>query len=331
MTSLLDFQAYTTVLALFPSGCFLLIILQLISHALFSKHDDEETKSKSRKKSAKSLLYMVYGTATACGIIGFSLHAAESEKWCEKYGLIPCFCFLGLSKAILYIFFLQRAESAHGLSITPFKRNFFRYYAPAYLFVYWLIYCILTTVVFAGRLVDDGITNCVFARGAWWFSILGACIDAFNAIGSLALFIHPLLQAIRLASVTHAQHNRQEYLKHLGFISLMKWNIVLTTIAAISSMAALLCFYQLQEYAWFFCLGDPFVNSVCAFMMLSPNRKFMKMIFCCECGAMGEKTADGPKKYIMEIDGDVIELPARSCEDTDAVSTEERTTCEVEP
>eukprot|EP01084_Bolivina_argentea_P292747 503375_1 len=330
MTSLLDFQAYTTVLALFPSGCFLLIILQLISHALFSKHDDEETKSKSRKKSAKSLLYMVYGTATACGIIGFSLHAAESEKWCEKYGLIPCFCFLGLSKAILYIFFLQRAESAHGLSITPFKRNFFRYYAPAYLFVYWLIYCILTTVVFAGRLVDDGISNCVFARGAWWFSILGACIDMLNAIGSLALFIHPLLAAIRLANVT--QHDRQEYIKHLGFISLMKWNIVLTTIAALSSMAALLCFYQVQVYAWFFCLGDPFVNSLCAFLMLSPNRKFMKMIFCCKCRTiMASKTEDTAKMYVMEIDGDVVELPAKPREDTDEVKTDpQRTTGQTE-
>eukprot|EP01083_Nonionella_stella_P050889 135222_1 len=309
--AVLDFQAYTAVLAFFPLACFLMIFLQLISHAMFS--NEHETNSKS--KSSRCLLYMVYGTATFCGIVGFSLHASKSEAWCEKFGLIPCFCFLGLSKAILYVFFLQRAESAHGLSISHAKRKFFRYYAPVYLFIYWLIYCILTTVVFAGRLVDDEISNCVLARHAWWFSILGAFIDMINAIGSLALFIHPLLAAIRLSNV--AKQNRQEYFKHLGFISLMKWNIVLTTVAALSSMAALICFYPLQEYAWFFCLGDPFVNSLCAFMMLAPNRKLMKMIFCCECRTeIASKSEGPPRVYKMEIDGAVIELRAKSEDET---------------
>eukprot|EP01083_Nonionella_stella_P085568 237322_1 len=307
MSEFWNTQIYTAVLFSFPLGCFFLIILQIISDSYFNNGSTSAVDNDDRKsqRSSRKLLYIIYSTGMACGLVGFSLHASTMPQWCEKYGFLPCFCFLGLSKAILYIFFLRRAESAQGITINRCKTIVFRYVAPAYLFAYWIIYMILTSVVFAGKLVDDQLSNCVFAKGAWWFSILAACIDMFNAIGSLALFIHPLVMAMKQAGLT--RKDQKEYLKYLGFVTVMKWNICLTAIAAVSSMVAIICFYTTQEYAWFFCLGDPFINGLCTFLMVGPNRRMISIVCCRSCQTENTLHREA-LQYVMEIDGMVIQM-----------------------
>eukprot|EP01084_Bolivina_argentea_P182570 315144_1 len=300
----LDYHTYTVILTLFPIGCFLLIILQIISDSLLS-NVCPDCESKKKQRTTKILLYCIYLTSMMCGWAGFSLHITNDPIWCEKFGFTPCFCFLGLSKAALYIFFLRRAESAQkAVHLTRCKIIFFHYVAPAYLFVYWMVYCILTYVVFAGKLVDDKISNCLFAKGELWFSCLAASIDMFNAMGSLVLFIHPLVKAVK-----PMMKNKAAYLKYLGFVHMMKWNIALTSIAATSSVITIFMFYAAKEYTWFFCLGDPFVNAFSVFLMSAPNRRFVKIIVTCDCRKIRiMRTEEEVIKNTLEIDGVVVNV-----------------------
>eukprot|EP01083_Nonionella_stella_P149855 476533_1 len=296
---------YTTVLCMFPIGCFCLIILQVISDSYFGNHHSDDYEESKSQRNNRKLLYIIYGTGLVCGVLGVSLHANTMPEWCEKYGLLPCFCFLGLSKAVLYSFFLLRAEAAQGMTLTKCKTIVFRYVAPVYLFIYWIIYMVLTSMVFGGKLVDDQLSHCVFSRGSWLFSIVAACFDMINALGSLALFIHPLIRTIQQAGLS--QSDRKEYLQFLGFVTAMKWNIVLTTIAAASSMAAVLSFYEAKEYAWFFCTGDPFINAFCTFLMLGPNRRMVKFMCCRRCSS-DQSVHQEACQYVMEIDGIVVQM-----------------------
>eukprot|EP01084_Bolivina_argentea_P036975 68352_1 len=156
------FNIYSIILLIFPACLLILVIMQILSDEFAKKQSIQTGDNKTRIR-----LYLVYLSGMFCGVIGYSLHATVNVHWCETFGFLPCFLFLGLSKACLYLFFLRRAELAQGLNITKCKTIFFRYIGPCYLMLYWLIYIVLTTIVFSGKLVKhhNELSNCVFATG----------------------------------------------------------------------------------------------------------------------------------------------------------------------
>eukprot|EP01084_Bolivina_argentea_P096580 173634_1 len=100
---------------------------------------------------------------------------------------------------------------------------------------------------------------------------------------------------MKKAGLTEFRTDPDGYRDYLSYVSMMKWNIALTSVAAASSVISLFCFYIVQEYVWFFCLGDPFINATCTFLMVGPNRRLMNHI--CRC-CTHQKTPETPQSDV---------------------------------
>eukprot|EP01083_Nonionella_stella_P093814 263040_1 len=275
---MIDFHAYSGILSILPIGIIFIISLQIASD-ISSKRSDRVTTT---------LLYAVYMSSLACACVGFSLHLFDNVIWCEKFGMIPCFSMLGGSKAILYLFFIRRAKLAQGITMSARLNLLLTYIGPAYLFIYWIAYCFLTTLLFSLKYTphDELIpSNCSFDTWALWFLVLAGCIDVFNCLSTLYLFLSPLLQAIHSATLSNAMDLDSKiqdatHMIRLEFITLMKWNVALSSVATMSSVLTLVMITVSNHYIWLFCLGDPFINSVCTYGMVASNREYVKKLFC---------------------------------------------------
>eukprot|EP01084_Bolivina_argentea_P299287 515874_1 len=267
----MQFHQYTIILFLFPLGSTCLLILQLLIDRLHKNKND------SLDRYTKMLLYSIYLSAMCCGFIGWSLHISNNRIWCENIGFPPCFAMYGLSKAFVVGFFLRRAKLAQGMINNQYIYYFFNYIGPLYLIIYFIVYCVLSTIVFEGAYHQVGLSHCQFGRWEIWFPFLAGFVDIFNSIGSLLLFVYPLLRAMKQYKKMNSKNNSVGVEK-LGFISTMKWNVFLTTIATVSSFTALFMVMPAEKYVWLFCLGDPLLNAVCVFNMISPNRMFIKRL-----------------------------------------------------
>ena len=192
-----------------------------------------------------------------------------------------CFAFYGGSKALVYYFFVRRAKAAvigvFGL-YTQCHKMLFEYVAPILLLVYWFVYCSVTSFLFSGgrTMVDEkGILSfCVLDEYQLWFIILAGVVDLVMCIGSLSLFIPPLLKSINQFNEIMAR-NEEKYAncaESTELVKLMKWNVCLTAIASVSSVVTITTLPLTHDYIWIFCLADPLINALCIFLMIGPNR-----------------------------------------------------------
>jgi hypothetical protein len=267
---------YSVFLAACCASEVILIISQLLA--------DRYGKHKIQDNVARILLYGVYISALMCSSFGFSLHESKHHPlWCEFYGVPPCFGVLGSTKAFLYGFFLRRARKAHANNIQTTK-IWFDVIGPAYIFIYWVIYVVLTSIFFTGKPVNatsenEVISWCLFNNWKWWFVILANTVDLLNCIVTLFLFLYPLLKSVNRLK-TNDNSNNTLLLK---FIDAMRWNVCLSFVATISSIVTLVSIPFVKEYIWLFCAGDPCVNSICVFFMMATNRTFLKDRLCKTC------------------------------------------------
>merc|ERR1719384_2532015 len=151
---MMHFYLYTGACLLFPLGSTLILILQLLADKSNRKSGQDTTD-----KRTKMLLYAVYVSAICCGIIGLSLHVTMNPIWCENIGFPPCFAMYGAAKASAVYFFVRRAKLAQGMIKKKWKRLLFDYIAPSYIIIYFLVYCVLSSIVFAGKYVPNGISS----------------------------------------------------------------------------------------------------------------------------------------------------------------------------
>eukprot|EP01083_Nonionella_stella_P313755 1127713_1 len=277
------FAVYSVVLAIFPLAMVILVLLQRAADRYQSK-----TSQIDRDRTTTGLVYAIYLSGLFCCLVGFALHVAPSKVWCENIGLIPCFALLGLSKSVLYLFFLRRAKFAAGIIDNTCFKLFFDVIAPVYLFVYWMIYCILTAIVFTGNYSTNAtISNCsILGEWAQGFSIFAGFVELFNSAVSVTIFTYPLIRTMYqvklLGSGTEPQFmSKSDLDTKLQFISLMKWNVILTLIATLSSVTNLFMLLVAGHYIWLFCLGDPFINGLCVFLMIAPNREYVSTMCGC--------------------------------------------------
>eukprot|EP01083_Nonionella_stella_P005355 15465_1 len=281
------FAVYSVVLAIFPLAMVILVLLQRAADRYQSK-----TSQIDRDRTTTGLVYAIYLSGLFCCLVGFALHVAPSKVWCENIGLIPCFALLGLSKSVLYLFFLRRAKFAAGIIDNTCFKLFFDVIAPVYLFVYWMIYCVLTAVVFSGIYSQRAsVSNCSIS-GSWaqGFSIMAGFIEVFNSAVSVAIFTYPLISTmyqVRLLGSNPQCMSKSDLKTKLQFVGLMKWNVFLTLIATLSSVTNLFMLLVAGQMIWLFCLADPFINGLCVFLMIAPNRDYVKTM--CGCGAIGGK------------------------------------------
>eukprot|EP01084_Bolivina_argentea_P229859 387858_1 len=276
MSATPQFYGYSAFLLLFPVGCVMLIILQMLSVKSIQKKD----------KYTLIVLYGVYTSGLLCNIVAFSLHVGTNSVWCEKIAFPPCFAAYGGAKAFVFLFFLRRARLAHGMNVSKFAKIFFHYVGPLYCLIYWIIYCALSTIVFAGEYVTeiDAVSHCQFKRWAFWFPFLAGSVDMFNSVGALLLFIHPLMKAINDMKLLHINTAKDKNdTQQLEFLIAMKWNVGLTFIAMISGVISIFMVIVAEKEIWLFCMGDPFLNATCTFFMIAPNRKYVSGIMSKWC------------------------------------------------
>eukprot|EP01084_Bolivina_argentea_P102625 183838_1 len=268
-----SFWTFSITLPLGLVGCLIVITLQLIS--------DKYSSSKTSDNYTKILLYCIYSTALLCGIFGYSLHLSTDVSWCKIYGMPPCFILLGACKSFLYLFFIHRAKLSQGITISNTLHIVLKYIAPAYILIYYILYCTLAPTVFSGKIVantNHAISNCVFDTWQLWFIIFACSVDMFNTISSLCLFIHPLLTVIHQINSTKDIENNA-HVDNNNFMTVMKWNITLSVVANISSVTTLIMIPFANHYIWAFCLADPMLNAICVFCMIAPNRKLIQTIY----------------------------------------------------
>eukprot|EP01084_Bolivina_argentea_P141123 248026_1 len=266
-----QYSIYTAFLTIICIGVITVITCQLLA----DKHGKQKRSNDSR---AKILLYGIYFSALGCSILGYTLHQSKHiPLFCKYYGFAPCFAMYASAKSCLFGFFLRRASKSNITNKSKWKRFFFQRIGPIYIFIYFTIYVSISAVIFRGTPTtkdeNNIISYCLFDTWQWWFVIVANIVDLFNCIASLLLFLLPLIKSVkRLKTTTDNVNNILLY----KFVRAMKWNVALSFIAALSSLMALLSIPLVQEYIWLFCTGDPLINSLCAFFMISTNRKFVK-------------------------------------------------------
>eukprot|EP01083_Nonionella_stella_P166343 555908_1 len=217
----------------------------------------------------------------------------------RKIWINSMFC-VAWSVQIIFIFvlFAPRQIGTRHL-MHKYMRWLFNYIAPTYLFIYWMIYCVLSAIVFTGQFSHNAISNCnIFGAWAAGFSTFAGFVELFNSIASVALFSYPLIRALYQVKLLRGSGIGMGDADHdirLQFISVMKWNVTLTAIASLSSMTNLFMLLVAGHYIWLFCLGDPFINGLCTFLMIAPNRAYIAGLCCAKPAA-----SDKPSKELRD-------------------------------
>lgn len=157
------------------------------------------------------------------------------------------------------------------------KQMIFNFIVPCYLFVYYLIYCIFTALYFKGQYFDLSEASeaatysfCAFKSWEMRFVIAASSVDLFNSIVATLAFAIPLCKTLKMANVSDRE------ITHA-----MKWDVILTFIATISSVITL-CMLNPKTggWIWCFCSVDPFINSSCCFFMMRINREYAGKCYC---------------------------------------------------
>eukprot|EP01084_Bolivina_argentea_P039143 72360_1 len=282
-----SFYIYSSLLPLFPLGCFLYFILQIIiaKYSIYKFND----------KATLILLLLVYLSGVFCGIAGYSMHIIPSDSiWCETYGMGVCFAFLGGTKSFLYGYFLRRAKTTvipKAKDMTKLSTICFNIVIPIYIIIYYLIYCSITSLFFKGTYYNLNfdqyeISFCAFKSWKGWFVIVASCIDLFNSFVAITAFVYPLFKLMKL-----------EDNKDIKILNTMKWNAVLSFVATLSSALTLFMIPVAEHYIWLFCLGDPFINASCCFFMMAANRDFCS----CSC-SLPKNKANIAEKHVTQME-----------------------------
>eukprot|EP01084_Bolivina_argentea_P104171 186556_1 len=281
MSTTTFFLYYTSFLSMGPFLCLLLCIIQAATQFTGIIYIND--------KRTRILIYLVYIANMFCGIGGLTLHVKDIHPlWCSIYGLPICFGIYGTGKSLVYLVFFQRAWLANKTTPNKMIKLFLTKIGPIYLIIYWLFYCCVVALFFTAGINPDNsnYSFCIMADYKLWFIILGSVVEMINCFVSLALFLYPLIKSmhqLKTCGTMVAGIDQKSYRKQVDFIALMKWNVCLSTLTVISSAITLFMIPISKHLIWVFCTGDPFLNSLCVYLMMAPNREFMKNVFLCKC------------------------------------------------
>lgn len=272
-----------------PVGCLLYLILQICSQ----KHHEKTYHIKHRPTFW--LLILIYVFGIICGIFGFTMHSIrDSGDYCERYGIVSCFGFLGGGKDIMYLIFIQRAKIANGKDFMS-RRQLFIYDVlfPIYVFIHWMVYIFGTALFFPAVSLttfedERGLTFCIFQRdfGKFLFLTVATAVDAINCLVFLYIFIMPVMRLIKETERTKVLQDQRVLDEKQQLLRVMKWNFVLAFVATLSSCLSLVFATYTQNAIWGSCLFDPLVNSSCTYFMMKTNRNYIRHLFCdctCDC------------------------------------------------
>ena len=139
---------------------------------------------------------------------------------------------------------------------------------------------VLSLIFFRGKPLDlhDGnrhVTSCIFDVWLPWLFQMGGIVDVINCLLFLFLFLYPMYNAYSTSIKSLPS------IKKRAFISAMKYNIVCSVICTITSFCVMFLMPYIPQHIWLAGNIDMMVNSVCVFIMLASNRKYLLIKFCC--------------------------------------------------
>eukprot|EP01084_Bolivina_argentea_P271868 462706_1 len=270
----------TTIMPLCFTTC---IFLTFIQYRCFKWYSNVVESDIYKKKKELFCLYGVYLMGATCAIQCFMCHVSNFfPEWYCLYGMPICVIFYAATKTFLYGFFLERAKCAQSTDFL-LPKVVKKYVLPGYILSYFIIYVILCPLSFRGEVIDPSETDsiptaCIFGKFTSWVFDLSAVVDIFNSIFFLFLFAYPLYCAIKqkehFTDSTAHQNLRNELLKTI------KYNIVCSSICSISSVSFLFIMSfaknnDIGYYLWFGGNIDIMINSICMFLMVGANRKYV--------------------------------------------------------
>eukprot|EP01084_Bolivina_argentea_P258601 436050_1 len=256
------------------STCLFLILLQIKAFRWYSIWmNDNKIYTKKRELFC---LYGVYVLASLCSLQCLLNHISNYfPKWYCEYGMSICVILHEASKTFSYGFFLERAKSvisATKSEILP--PMILKYVLPIYISSYFALYSVICPWTFRGLATNPNNkqstvpTACLFDEYESWVFYVSVGVEVFNSAFFVFLFAYPLCKIIK--------ENRNKKV-----IQMIKYNIIFSSIACISSVIFLLyralsrTRQELAGYLWLAGNIDLIINAICTFLMVTANRKYL--------------------------------------------------------
>ena len=175
----------------------------------------------------------------------------------------------------------------------------FKYLFPIYIFLYWLVWTILIMMLFKGA-PNDRITSCINDVSSDWVLYIGGVVDVFNTILFLVLFIYPIYKSYQM---NQESFDNNSYTKQ--FQTMIRYNIILSTICSIASFIHLFLLASFPEYLRLFEQVDMSINQIAVGFMLASNRHYIKTKFnrYCACLCCNHNNKDKKRRNVKNKKG----------------------------
>eukprot|EP01083_Nonionella_stella_P026549 73107_1 len=292
----------TTIMPLCFCVCVTLAILQ-------TKSLKWSLQSNSSGLSQKRELFCLYGQyiiGSLCAVQCFLCHISNifPDFYCV-YGMSICVITYAATKSCLYGFFLERSRCVqdHAPMLPSFVWN---YVFPLYIVLYFCIYAVLCPLSFRGKVVDPTIDNtvptaCLFGEYQSWVFDLSAMVDLLNCFLFLALYIWPIHSMNKQQKLdgiigVHDVVQARKGSLSIDLREVFTYNIICSTICSVSSITFLFVMSfakhgSIGHYLWLGGNIDIIINSLCLFLMLGTNRRYLKHIYAKWTARLSGETA----------------------------------------
>lgn len=119
---------------------------------------------------------------------------------------------------------------------------------------------------------NETVTSCVMEAYSVWILYIGGMVDVFNTFLFLFMFMYPLCKSFKINQSAFDNNPA----KKKKFITMMQFNVILSTICTISSFLYLFILPSVHGYLWFLGQIDMMINGTCVFFMMATNRRFVR-------------------------------------------------------
>eukprot|EP01084_Bolivina_argentea_P130464 230304_1 len=228
---------------------------------------------RNRFKSVKQIQRTYISSVLAhCGYVLFFITAIFQHTYNGS-----CICdisnkivsgFYNLGKWNMYWFFICRAEVVQGI-MPLLPEPVFRVYGPIFLISTFMFTYIMQMLFMEFECADASAkidTYCYWTYSPIWLGMLGISLELSNVIIFTGLFAFPLYRI-------HKTNETGDPTRKVHLIKQLKWNIIFTLIATLSSLLFLstIIFTAALPYWWLFVAIDNTSNSLACFFMMKPN------------------------------------------------------------
>ena len=119
---------------------------------------------------------------------------------------------------------------------------------------------------------NEKVTSCIMEAYSVWILYIGGMVDIFNTGFFLFLFMYPLCKTYKMNQAVFDNNLNKK--RH--FLTMMWFNVILSTICTISSFIYLIILPSVAGYLWFLGQIDMVINGTSVFFMMASNRAYVR-------------------------------------------------------